>query len=308
MTGARCLACGAGDLELWATARDVEYGSCEESFDYRHCRTCGALSIDPVPRTRLAEIYPPEYYSFAEAPRSWPERIKRRLDQRMLRAVCARIPGARLSVLDVGGGRGWMLDAARAADERVSRTQVVDIDPGAEAAARASGHGYFRGRIEDYPSDTRFDLVLMLNLIEHVEDPVAVLAKVGGLLAQGGRILVKTPNRDSLDARLFRHRSWGGYHCPRHWVLFDAPSFAAAARRAGLRIESLAYTQGAPFWAVSVLAALAGDARTAPAKRRPLFRHPLMPALLAAFAAFDFARRPFARTSQMFVHLIRDRA
>jgi hypothetical protein len=36
---------------------------------------------------------------------------------------------------------------------------------------------------------------------------------------------------------------------------------------------------------------------------RPMYRHPLFNPLLALFAGFDFARRPFARTSQMFVLL-----
>ena len=31
---------------------------------------------------------------------------------------------------------------------------------------------------------------------------------------------MKTPNVEGLDAKLLRHRNWGGYHAPRHWVLF----------------------------------------------------------------------------------------
>ena len=124
-----------------------------------------------------------------------------------------------------------------------------------------------------------------------------------GLLAPGGRILVKTPNHDSLDARLFRHRSWGGYHCPRHWVIFTPESFARAARAAGLGIERTALTQGAPFWAVSVLEALGRRGWAKVDRARPMCRHPLFGPLLGLFAAIDILRKPFARTSQMFVEL-----
>jgi len=41
-----------------------------------------------------------------------------------------------------------------------------------------------------------------------VRDPVAVLQKMSGMLAPDGLILIKTPNYDSLDARIFRHRNW----------------------------------------------------------------------------------------------------
>jgi len=143
----------------------------------------------------------------------------------------------------------------------------------------------------------------MLNLIEHVADPVGVLRKARGLLAPGGRIYIKTPNFRALDALLFRHRSWGGYHCPRHFVLFSRKSFAAAAIAADLAIRRFAYTQGAPFWSVSILDILRRCGLAEVSAARPAIYHPAMPLLQAAAALFDFARRPFSRLSQMVVIL-----
>ncbi len=79
----------------------------------------------------------------------------------------------------------------------------------------------------------------MLNLIEHVRRPDEVLAKARSLLTPDGFALIKTPNYDALDARIFRHRSWGGYHAPRHFVLFDRDSFARVARIKGCRSNRL---------------------------------------------------------------------
>jgi SAM-dependent methyltransferase len=299
----RCLACGGGDLETWATARDVEYHSVADSFRYLRCAECSALSIDPVPRGRLAEIYPENYYSFAGGTGSPVERVKRWLDRRMFRKLFGALPGETLAALDVGGGSGWLLGEARAVEPRLRRTVVVDIDGGAQAAAEAAGHEFHRCRVEDFRGDGRFDLIFLLNLIEHVEDPVAVLARMRELLAPGGRILVKTPNHDSWDSRLFRHRSWGGYHCPRHWVLFTPESFALAAAKAGLGVERVQLTQGAPFWAVSVLEWMQRRGWVRVDRERPMYRHPLFAPLLGLAAAFDILRKPFARPSQMFVQL-----
>ena len=300
MAEARCLACGTADVEPWAVARDVEYGTTADAFPYVRCAKCGALSIAEVPIERLAEIYPETYYSFSAGRMSLAERVKQWLDRRMFRKIFAGIEGDSLGALDVGGGTGWLLAQAREVEPRLKHTAVVDIDPQARDGAEALGHHFHLGRVEQFDSDRKYDLILLLNLIEHVDDPVAVLRRMGSLLAPGGKILAKTPNHDSLDARLFRHRSWGGFHCPRHWVIFTPESFAAAVDRAGLRLDRIELTQGAPFWAVSVLEWLSSRGLVRVGRDRPMCRHPLFGPLLATFAAIDIARKPFSRTSQMF--------
>jgi 2-polyprenyl-3-methyl-5-hydroxy-6-metoxy-1,4-benzoquinol methylase len=303
----RCLACGGAELEPWTRSRDTEYRTTSESFALQRCRACDALSIDPVPADRLHEIYPPTYYSFASGKRSFATRVKEALDRRRFARLLRALPGASLSALDVGGGSGYLLDLVKRADPRVTTTQVVDFDVDAERVARERGHGTYLGRIEDYATEQRFDLVLLLNLIEHVADPGAVLAKARTLLRPGGVILVQTPNWRCLDERLFRRRDWGGYHTPRHWVLLTRPSLEALVARAGLRVQRFAYTQGGWFWAVSVLAWLQGFGLVRASAARPLNRHPLFGALAALFAAFDFARLPFSRGSQMCCELVAGR-
>ena len=297
-----CLACGGARLESWARARDLEYFAVDDGFHYRRCTGCGSVSIDPVPDDRLEAIYPPSYYSFA-ADRSPLQRIKLWLDGRLFRRLFAGIETAELAALDVGGGTGWLLDHARALEPRLATTVVVDLDGGARAEAEAAGHTFVLGRIEDFDTNRKFDLILMLNLIEHVRDPSTVLAKMRALLAPGGQILIKTPNVDSLDARLFRGSYWGGCHCPRHFVLFTPESFQALVVRAGLAVDRLKFTQGAPFWCWSILAFLHRRGLIQAGRDRPLYRHPLTAPLTALFAAVDFLRLPFMRTSQMLLTL-----
>jgi SAM-dependent methyltransferase len=302
----RCLACGGAESSPWAVARDVEYLATSDSFTYHRCHECGVLFIDPVPDARLAEIYPPNYYSYAAPGKSPVHAVKTWLDQRFFRKLLSELPGEHLRVLDVGGGAGWELCALRDADPRVRDTQVVDLDPGAAELARSNGHEYFCGRIEDFETTERFDLVLLLNLIEHVRDPAEVLRKVASLLSPTGLVLVKTPNHDALDARLFRRHNWAGLHCPRHWVLFTQESFAQLAQRCGLQVRSSMYTQGAPFWTASSLAWLSERGLVRITRERPVVYHPLFGPLAGASAALDFLRRPFAKTSQMFFVLGRD--
>jgi 2-polyprenyl-3-methyl-5-hydroxy-6-metoxy-1,4-benzoquinol methylase len=294
-----CLACGSKESTLWASARDEEYRTNDDEFRYFRCATCGVLFIDPVPLDRLSEIYPTNYYSFGAPKASLVTSIKERLDAKLFKKTLATLPGESLRVLDVGGGAGWQLNTVRATDARISHTHIVDLDPGAAHLAREHGHEYFCGRVEEFETNLKFDLILMLNLVEHVADPRGVLAKMRALLPAHGVLLVKTPNYDALDARIFKDASWAGYHCPRHWVLFTKESFEALAASEGLAVKRFSYTQGAPFWAASTLFWMGATVT----RERPVFSHPLFGLLTAGFAALDFSRIAFSKTSQMFFTL-----
>jgi SAM-dependent methyltransferase len=302
-TASRCPVCG-GRGTPYAQATDIEYFTTTDVFDYLLCADCDLLYIQPIPSDRLGEIYPSNYYSFADTNKKGiVTRLKEWLDQRAFRTFLERLPGNSLHVLDVGGGNGWLAGLIRAIDSRVKKTWIVDIDVAARAVAESNGHQFFCGPIEHFSTTDRFHAILMLNLIEHVADPVAVLRQAKGLLAPGGLIYIKTPNFRALDARLFKDRRWGGYHCPRHFVLFTRESFEIAARKAGLSIVGFHYTQGAPFWSVSLLEMMRGWGLVSVSADRPAIRHPVMPLLQAASAIFDFGRKPFSRLSQMVVFL-----
>jgi SAM-dependent methyltransferase len=58
--------------------------------------------------------------------------------------------------------------------------------------------GYF----ETCNLDERFDVIMMGFVLEHVDDPVAVMARYRSFLAPGGRLFVTVPNAKSLNRRL----------------------------------------------------------------------------------------------------------
>jgi len=300
-----CHLCGRSLDEVWAIATDVEYATTTDRFRYLLCRPCDALSIDPLPADRLAEIYPPTYYSFVssgellDADRNPATRIKARLDQRAFAralALAGSSPSPR--VLDVGGGSGD-ISARLVASVPGARATVVDIDSQSIEVARARGLDGFAGRIEDFDTEERFDLVLLLNLIEHVADPAAVLRRARDLLTAGGVVWIQTPNHDSLDARLFRHHNWTGLHCPRHWIVLGERGLRTLLDGAGLTALRVERAQAGSFWATSLLAVLRERRGRAPDPARSLVAMPGFMPLAAAGAAFDFATRRVRSTSQL---------
>ncbi len=284
-------------------AKDYEYFSVDEEFTYYGCAGCQTIFIHPIPVDQLETIYPSNYYSFVNKPKNVVFRLKEWLDKRFFKKILKQLPAQQLNVLDVGGGTGWMLAGLKKTDKRLGMTQIVDIDRQAKSIAEEKGHVYFEGTIESFTTDKRFHLILMLNLIEHVANPLAVMQKAGALLAPGGIIVIKTPNTISWDTRLYKRSYWGGLHCPRHWVIFSEKSFRLLLNSTDLKIKKLRYTQGAPFWAFSIMAALSRRKIIHTSAKRPIIFHGLFAPLSAFFAVFDFARKPFAKTSQMFILL-----
>jgi hypothetical protein len=143
---------------------------------------------------------------------------------------------------------------------------------------------------------------LMLNLIEHVEDPLLVLKKLFTNMAAGGYALIKTPNTNSLNYKLFHQSYWGGYHAPRHFVLFNEKNITELCKKVGFTEVTVRQTQGAPQWAATIYGMRHHDSVMASGSFPSKIFGKNTPSLTLAIAAiFDFTLGRFFGTDQMFV-------
>lgn len=104
-----------------------------------------------------------------------------------------------LEILDVGCGGGLLCEPLAKLGAR-----VTGVDPARETIEAAIRHASSRDldidyravRVEDIlEAGQQFDAVLILEVVEHVPDVGAFLAKCAGLLRQDGRMLLSTINR-----------------------------------------------------------------------------------------------------------------
>lgn len=152
-------------------------------------------------------------------------------------------PTAKL--LDVGCGTGWLAD-------HFSDYTGVDGSPAAVAAGAGRGRSVLLADVaRPLPfADASFDGVVLKDLLEHVTDPVGVVAEVHRVLRPGGRVFASSP-----DAQKW---VWDDYT---HRRPFTRKSFRLLFRDAGFDVEHVGYESVMP--GTSIIAA-----RTR-ARRRP---------------------------------------
>ena len=136
-------------------------------------------------------------------------------------------------LLDVGCGSGQFL-----ANMRDLGWEVMGVEPDPEAARVAReklGLEVCQGTLaeSEFPQDS-FDVVTMSHVIEHVPDPLGLLKECKGILKPGGRLVLVTPNIESLGARVFGE-FWRGWEPPRHLFLFSPRTLSRCVESAGLQ-------------------------------------------------------------------------
>lgn len=138
----------------------------------------------------------------------WPEQYAR-LDffcnQLGLRRDCIG------SYLELGGGHAMYIASAIDVLPPETDFELVDISPVslelAQAMTPASRIRFHQGNVLDFPDDKKYDFIVAGEVIEHLEDPRPLLARIRRMLTPQGRAFISTPsNSATVDhIYLFRH-------------------------------------------------------------------------------------------------------
>lgn len=255
-----CNNCGSAESEFVTTGVEHEYdNTTKDEFTVVKCKHCNLHYLNPRPDvSELGTIYPSEYYAYHLQTKNVELENKDSLLykarkfvylSRLEKALSFCPSGNQLNVLDIGCADGRALNWYKKIESKKVNTFGVDFDSIAVQRAREAGHTVYEGLFEQAEMPNNFfDMAVATHVIEHVADSKAFARRAYEVIKPGGLLLLETPNIDSLDARIFRDRHWGGYHFPRHWVFYSAESISQLARELGFNIIEISYHPAPAFW------------------------------------------------------------
>lgn len=163
--------------------------------------------------------------------RHWWWRARERVILDVLRAHRPRA-GWR-AVLDIGCGDGLFFDTLAKLE---GVTVVEGVEPARELVSPDGPHAeriYVTPFDEHFQPSRRYSLILMLDVLEHLPDPVAALAHATSLLETDGVLLATVPAFRTLWTR---HDDLN-----HHYTRYTRRTFRSVADAAGLRVTSARY-------------------------------------------------------------------
>jgi 2-polyprenyl-3-methyl-5-hydroxy-6-metoxy-1,4-benzoquinol methylase len=231
-----CVLCGAPELRLLYPANtedkaSVSEFSCTSSELAKHddivrCAACGMVSARPAMAVdeiaaAYADLVDEDYLSEESARR------------RLFEWVLGRVSGYALSgnrLLEVGANVGVLLDIAR---ERGWDARGIEPSRWAVELGRSRFAVHLeQGTVETLAAEpASADAVVMLDVLEHVVDPVAALRRLRIVVQDEGVLALSTVNVVSIHARLRRH-AWPWFIRP-HLHYFTPETLDATLAAAG---------------------------------------------------------------------------
>ncbi len=264
-----CNLCSERGEVLYSSLRDRLFGIGDD-WNFSECPSCGLVWLNPRPTVEhIAGAYA-GYYTHQRGDSdtlSWlplqQEKVKRAIlsecflysglslsrHEREVAPILAHMPSLRdyvgrkvmfledlpdRDLLDVGCGNGEFL--ARMTELGWSGLGTETDERAVTMAREATGLTIVNGALEEagFSADS-FNAVTLNHVIEHVHEPAKLLEEAFRILKPGGKLVILTPNIDSLGHRFFGRR-WRGLEPPRHLYLYSMETLSKCVSKTSFLI------------------------------------------------------------------------
>ena len=135
--------------------------------------------------------------------------------------------------LDIGCGSGVSLIEAEILG---AKAFGLETDPNVKIIGKNLNLNIFQGNLEESPfKETKFNLIVLNQVIEHIPEPDILLKKLTTKLTKNGLIIISFPNVNSFWRFLFKEK-WINWHVPYHLHHFKEKNFGRLLSKCGFQI------------------------------------------------------------------------
>ncbi len=172
------------------------------------------------------------------------------------------------SLIDIGCNEGRGLTLYK---HNGFTSEGLELNKNAAKIARSKGFVISEKTIEEFEPYSKFDVVVLSNVLEHSTDSIGMLSQVRRILNDSGVVWISCPNNRSWLRHVFG-KYWINWHVPFHTVHYSVDSLKKALNGAGFNLISIGYETPSLWIAHSVIAFLFAR----PGKLTVKLRNPLL--------------------------------
>jgi 2-polyprenyl-3-methyl-5-hydroxy-6-metoxy-1,4-benzoquinol methylase len=220
--------------ELPVIGYDYDNLDQKKIFNYVKCLKCNHVYASP----RIQDIY--KYYIDKEDKKyESNSEFRRKTYSNVIQIIKKYKKNG--EILEVGSGMGDFIHAALNSNYNCT---AIEISKPAFKISKALGHNVYNVNLDDFMkfNKKKFDIIIMMGVIEHLEYPDEEIKKIYNLLNENGLVVLWTGDYDSIYSKILKKNWW--YVIGQHIQLFSRKSLINLFNRNSFKLE---YNKNLPY-------------------------------------------------------------
>lgn len=252
-----CPLCGNTGKLLHTKVTDCFEFNSKTRWPIRRCLSikCGSVWLDPAPlESEIYKAYQNYYthegvtseYCYYPTQYSLTSKLLLNVFRKALKLTGIHKKRSKYWLHDIKSGNGRLLEIGCGDGSRLIALQSIgwvvegqEVDPKAVQNCLAKGLHVHEEPLDSISlQENTFDVILLSHVLEHIHRPKEFLDKCRALLKPGGRLVISTPNVNSLGHKIYKHR-WRPLEVPRHIIIYTPEAISDLLQKVGFNRYSV---------------------------------------------------------------------
>lgn len=249
----KCILCGSEKNKFVIKGYDRYMGVDKKKYNIQQCLECKLTFLEPMPdENELLSYYPDNYSVFTDEKKSHKSKknyfrifknfIVEQLNLNHLKNTLGKFSDKKINYLDYGCGSGKNIFSLK---EKFRNWKFFGYDKyNSKLSVKQNDKIRLLQEIGelDQLGDNYFHIINLSSVIEHVQDPSSLIFFLKKKLCQGGLIIIKTPNFNSISRKIFG-KYWHNLDVPRHLHIFSDKNLTKMLDDNGLKKQKIFYSR-----------------------------------------------------------------